>query len=183
MLKIYTKTGDNGKTFLFDKRVRKDCLEIATLGEIDELNASLGVLALQIGADDFDMIKIQIIDIQNNLFVIGASVAALDMENKNIPKLQEESVINLENRIDEMEKDLPVLKNFILPGGSIAGAQAFLTRAVCRRAEREFISLSEKYQIKNQEEIKKYLNRLSDYLFVLGRFLNKKSNTEEVIWC
>ena len=182
MPKIYTKTGDNGETSLLGKRVKKDCLEVVVLGEVDELNASLGVLNAQISADDFSEVIKQIVEIQNNLFVIGASVAALDTVIKNIPKLTEKSVADLEKWIDETEKDLESLHNFILPGGNSAAAQSFLARAVCRRAERSVVSLSEKYKIIGGDVIKKYLNRLSDYLFVLGRFLNKKSGAEEIIW-
>ena len=181
MSKIYTKTGDNSVTSLLGKRVKKDCLEIGTLGDIDELNASLGVLNAQINVGDFKKIMGQIVDIQNNLFIIGSNVAAVGEEIKNIPKLNEQSLIDLEDWIDAMEKDLPPLHNFILPGGSSAATQSFLARAVCRRAERNFVSLSEKYN-KIDPLMKKYLNRLSDYLFVLARFLNKKNGLEEILW-
>ena len=181
MSKIYTKTGDNGETALLGKRVKKDCVEIDTLGDIDELNASLGVLAVKINIVDFKKIREQIIEVQSNLFVVGANVAALDIEIKNIPKLAEGNVVNLENWIDEMEKDLEPLHNFILPGGSSAAAQSFLSRAICRRAERRFITLAGGYK-ELDPLIKKYLNRLSDYLFVLARFLNKKSGSKEIIW-
>lgn len=198
MPKIYTKTGDNGETSLFGNRVKKYCLEIGVLGDIDELNASLGVLGVQIeqtllrplGYGGQRKIMKQIIDIQNNLFVVGANVAALDMKLGYIPKLNEQSITDLENWIDEMEKDLDSLHNFILPGGNSAAAQSFLARAVCRRAERKFIAFSEKYikprtcpaQPAGGDGIKKHLNRLSDYLFVLGRFLNKKSGSKEIVW-
>lgn len=181
MSKIYTKTGDSGETSLLGKRVKKDCLEIGTLGDIDELNASLGVLGSMIESNSLKKIKQQIIDIQSNLFIVGSNVAALDIEIKNIPKLEEENIVNLENWIDEMEKDLEPLHNFILPNGNVAVAQSFLVRAVCRRAERHFVTLSGKYAALNPS-IKKYLNRLSDYLFVLARFLNKKSKIKEVVW-
>ena len=182
MVKIYTKTGDNGETSLLGKRVTKNCAEIVALGELDELNASLGVMSAQINLGGLEKTKKQIIEIQNNLFVIGANVAALDTRLDNLPKLTEKNISDLEDWIDEMENSLPELRNFILPGGSMAAAQAFLARAVCRRAERSFINLSEKYKINDRDKIKKYLNRLSDYLFVLGRFLNKKSGAEEIIW-
>lgn len=181
MPKIYTKTGDSGETSLLGKRVKKDCLEIGTLGDVDELNASIGVLKSMINESDFVQIKNQLLDIQSNLFVIGAHIAALDIEIENIPKLEEKNIVKMEDWIDEMEKELPPLHNFILPGGNNVAVQSFLTRAVCRRAERHFVTLSGKYAALNPS-IKKYLNRLSDYLFVLARFLNKKTGSEEIIW-
>lgn len=181
MPKIYTKTGDGGETSLLRGRVRKDCLEIKILGDIDELNASLGVLISELKNNDHKSIVENLEKIQKDLFVIGANVAALDIQIENLPRLKEKDVIALEDWIDKMENGLVSLHNFILPGGGGGAAQSFLARAVCRRAESNFIALGNKYQ-KIDPLIKKYLNRVSDVLFVLARFLNDKIGEKETIW-
>lgn len=180
MAKIYTKSGDKGMTsVLGGKRVEKCCLEMEAIGEVDELNAFLGMLVEEIG-EDFKTEKNKLLDIQNDLFVIGSNLAGLQTDLKNIPKLSISKISKLEKWIDKMEKDLPKLKNFILPGGSEEAAMAFYARTVCRRAERVVISLDQKYVV--PLVIKKYLNRLSDLLFVLGRWFNMKNNVKEVKW-
>lgn len=179
-MKIYTKTGDKGKTStLGGKRVCKCCLEMEAVGEVDELNAFLGILIEEI-EDNFKKEKRQLINVQHCLFTIGANLAALQTDLFNIPKLQNYKITKLEQWIDEMEKDLLELQNFILPGGCEEAALSFYVRAVCRRAERCIIGLSKKYQI--DPPIKQYLNRLSDCLFVLARWINFKSGVEEVKW-
>lgn len=178
--KTYTKTGDNGETSLLNgQRTCKCCLEMEAIGEVDELNAAIGLL--NAGLDkNFFQTKEQLLKIQHKLFVIGSNLAAVQTDLTNIPKLIEEDVKNLENWIDEMSEDLPELNQFILPGGSQSAAQSYLARTICRRAERCLTSLSKKYEIDSL--IKQYLNRLSDYLFTLGRWVNKKSGVEEVWW-
>ena len=114
------------------------------------------------------------------MFVVGANLAAVQTELKNIPKLKSSEITKLEKWIDKMEKELPPLKNFILPTGKEGAVYSFYARAICRRAERVMVGLSEKYKIDNN--IKKYLNRLSDCLFVLGRWLNMNSGIEEIKW-
>lgn len=179
-MKIYTKTGDSGKTsMLGGKRVSKSCLEMEAIGEVDELNAFLGILIEEI-EDDFKLEKNKLINIQNCLFVIGANLAAVQTDLKKINKLGNKEIKKLETWIDKMDSELPKLKNFILPGGSEESAKSFYARAICRRAERCVIKLEEKYKL--DANIKKYLNRLSDLLFVLGRWLNYKSGVEEVKW-
>lgn len=196
MTKIYTKTGDGGETgMLGGKRVSKSCLEMDAIGEVDELNANLGLLISELAGvfceqehehsedvceDPYVKVRENLTKIQNNLFVIGANLAALQSSDIETKKLENSEILVLENWIDEMEKDLPELKNFILPTGDLAAAQSFVARAICRRAERVVIKLFEKYTI--DEEIKKYLNRLSDCLFVLGRWINFKSEVEETKW-
>ena len=113
--------------------------------------------------------------------MVGSNVAALELEIGEIPKLKKDSVVELENWIDEMEKDLEPLGNFILPGGSKIASQCFLARAVCRRAERVFISIKEHHSDVDPL-ISKYLNRLSDVLFVLARWLNKEVGIEDINW-
>lgn len=154
---IYTKTGDKGKTGLYNgKRVPKSSPIVEALGSIDELNAVLGTIKLQ---------KLQ--EIQKDLMLINASVAGFKTV---IPKAEK-----LEKEIDKMEKSLPKLKKFILPQGPIHFA-----RAVCRRAERNVIKIKSVTQLHSNTI--KYMNRLSDYLFVLARFENHKKRVREIVW-
>ena len=191
MPKIYTKTGDKGETsMLGGKRVSKSCLEMEAIGEVDELNAFLGMLIEEL--EDFEQEKNKLTDIQHQLFIIGSNLAALQASLIKIPKLKKIEITKLENWIDKMDKELPELKNFILPGGCEEASLAFYARAICRRAERRMIGLSEKYNNLPRSErssttgvpdnIKQYLNRLSDLLFVLGRWLNFKNGVKEVKW-
>lgn len=179
MPKIYTKTGDKGQTSLLGKRLEKSCVEVVALGEVDELNAIIGIL-VSVSAD-FEEVKEKLINIQHNLFVIGANIAAVEMKIGSVPQLKDAEVSILENWIDEMEQDLQPLHDFILPGGSSMSAFSFSARAVCRRAERVFVSVQKKYP-DIPENIGQYLNRLSDVLFVLARWFNKKNNHADVIW-
>jgi len=187
-MKIYTKTGDSGQTsMLGGKRVSKSCLEMEAIGEVDELNAFLGILIEEIDEDtedtenkDYTEVKKKLIGIQKNLFVIGANLAAVQSGGIKTCKLTNLQTYRLEEWIDKMERDLPKLTNFILPGGSEEAGKSFYARAICRRAERRVIDLSLKYKI--DKNIMKYLNRLSDLLFVLGRWLNFKNTVEEVKW-
>lgn len=178
-MKIYTKTGDDGSTGLFGGgRIDKDDLRIEAFGTIDELNSHLGLLAEWITIEGP---KTQLCIIQSELFVIG-SMLAKNPESKNawIPDLPAESIHQIETWIDQMEDSLPPLQNFILPGGSALSAQAHICRCVCRRGERRAVSL-----LKNEPsgtEILSYLNRLSDYLFVLSRYLNHTLDRPEIPW-
>lgn len=166
-------------SMLGGKRVSKSCLEMEAIGEVDELNVFLGVLIEEI-EDDFKVEKKKIIDIQKNLFVIGSNLAALQASGIKIKKLGNLEIKKLEKWIDRMESELPRLKNFILPNGSEAATYSFYARAICRRAERCVIKLSENYVV--GAGIKKYLNRLSDLLFVLARWLNLKNSIKEIKW-
>ncbi|MDP2692573.1 MAG: cob(I)yrinic acid a,c-diamide adenosyltransferase [bacterium] len=179
MSRIYTKTGDKGETSLLGKRVEKSCLEVMALGEIDELNASLGILIASF--DGFEDVTERLTNVQHNLFVIGAQIAAVDMEIGKVPKLKDSDPMDLENWIDEMEGDLEPLHNFILPGGCVPASLSFFARAVCRRAERVFVSIVKSYP-NIDKNIGQYLNRLSDTLFVLARWLNKEEDCQDVIW-
>ena len=179
-MKIYSKTGDKGQTsMLGGKRISKSCLEMDAIGEVDELNALLGVLVEEM-EDDFKTEKKKLVIIQHKLFTIGSQLAALQTTLVKTPKITKANVKSLESWIDKMESDLPKLKNFIIPGGSEEASISFYARAICRRAERRIIELSETYKI--SEPLKQYINRLSDLLFVLGRWLNLKSEVEEVKW-
>jgi len=177
---IYTKTGDTGDTGLLGgKRVKKDCIEMRSIGEVDELNAEIGVLLSCIHEKDESMYD-HLVQIQHRLFTIGALLASVQTDLVRVPSLMDDDVKALEEWIDEMTSTLPELTQFILPGGTNAGAQSFLARAVCRRAEREIVGLMDVYKI--DPLVLQYLNRLSDALFVFGRYLNMKEGVGEVVW-
>ncbi|MBU2542242.1 cob(I)yrinic acid a,c-diamide adenosyltransferase [Patescibacteria group bacterium] len=182
MNKIYTKTGDKGETsMLGGKRVSKSCLEMEAIGEVDELNSWLGILIEEI-EDDFKKETKKLREVQKDLFLIGANLASLQMPKtkSKLADLQACRLVNLEKWIDAMEKDLSKLKSFIFYTGSEEAVKAFYARAICRRAERVMIALSEKYEV--NQLIKQYLNRLSDLLFVLARWLNKQEGVNDVRW-
>jgi cob(I)alamin adenosyltransferase len=179
MAKIYTKTGDKGSTSLVaGTRLSKAHIRIEAYGCVDELNAHIGLLAdLAIDSDW----KVVLNQIQNELFVLGSHLANdSDEMKKHLPALNEKLVGTLENEIDKYTKILPALKHFILPGGLNIVSQAHISRTVCRRAEREVIKLSETESIDNKIIV--MLNRLSDYLFVLSRFIAFENNVPEKIW-
>ncbi len=180
-MKIYTKTGDKGETSLFGgKRVWKDDLRIQAYGTTDELNAVLGIAVAELSDTE---LKDVISGIQNDLFTVGSDLASpLEKENKNfvIPRVDLNFVTRLELLIDKFDSQLPVLKNFILPGGSKVSAILHHARTVCRRAEREVVALSRIEGINDQIEV--YLNRLSDLLFVLARFENFSSKHPDIEW-
>lgn len=178
-MKIYTKRGDKGETSLIGgTRVPKHHIRINAYGTTDELNAHVGLLRDQISDDS---LRQQLYEIQNILFNIG-SILAQDPEKKamTLPEVTQQQVDALEDYIDEMDKELAPLKNFILPGGHAAVSQAHVARCVCRRAEREVAHLDE-FQ-PQPPLLKAYLNRLSDYFFTAGRFIAKTLEVEEVIW-
>lgn len=177
-MKIYTKKGDQGNTSLFGgQNVLKSSSRIAAYGTVDELNSVIGlVLAGEVTADVREMLS----DLQNALFVLGADLATpVDGKNR-IDRISEDHISGLESRIDDMESELPPLKNFILPGGSAAAAGIHLARTVCRRAERHAVECAQQEPLNEHSLV--YLNRLSDFLFVLGRFENMRSGTAETPW-
>jgi cob(I)alamin adenosyltransferase len=180
-MKIYTKTGDKGKTSLFGgKRVWKDNNRIKACGSVDELNSVLGITISQLYNTE---LKEVLCGIQNLLFNVGADLAAPLNNRKSkiiIPRISEADTKRFEELIDNYEAQLQPLKNFILPGGSKGAAYLHNARSVCRRAEREVITVSKKEMINN--EIIIFLNRLSDLLFVLARFENYSSSHSEVEW-
>ena len=176
-MKIYTKTGDDGNTGLQGNlRISKSHPRIISYGTVDEANAALGVVLSNSIDDD---IKKILIEIQNDLFLVGA-----DLSNPNLNDLKNRvsirSVEKLESYIDQFEEELPLLTNFILPGGNAAAAQIHYTRTIIRRAETLVVQLSEKDEI-NSNCIR-YLNRLSDLFFVLGRVVNKRNGVLDTVW-
>ena len=178
-MKIYTKTGDDGTTALFGgKRVSKSALRIDAYGTIDELNAYVGLLRDQ----EVNKKRSEIlIEIQDRLFTVGSLLATEPGNTKvKVPLLADGDISFLEKQIDAMEVELPPLKSFVLPGGHPSVSFCHVARTVCRRAERNVIALDQ--QEKVDSLILKYLNRLSDYFFVLGRKMAHELNVEETPW-
>ncbi|MBK7359384.1 MAG: cob(I)yrinic acid a,c-diamide adenosyltransferase [Saprospiraceae bacterium] len=178
-MKIYTKSGDQGTTSLFGgRRISKDDLRIEAYGTIDELNSALGLLNNLINQTALNE---RMLNIQSYLFVIGSNLAA-DPDNNliKVPALEKSKTNLLESWIDEMEKELKPLQFFVLPGGCQASSQAHTCRTICRRAERRVVSLAQLESV--NPEIIIYLNRLSDFLFVLSRYLNHLSGVDEIYW-
>ncbi|MDG1743959.1 MAG: cob(I)yrinic acid a,c-diamide adenosyltransferase [Polaribacter sp.] len=185
-MKIYTKTGDTGTTALFGgKRVKKYNLRIESYGTVDELNSYIGLIKDQ---DISDINKSYLLQIQNELFTIGAMLATppeketlkSGKQRLNIPKIDETSILSLENKIDKIDEELPQMTHFILPGGHQAISFCHIARCVCRRAERLSVELNDQEKINTNIII--YLNRLSDYLFMLARKLSKDLSIEEIKW-
>ena len=178
-MKIYTKTGDTGDTGLYGgTRIPKDSLRIEVIGTIDELNACIGSARSHIQDADKDNLLYRV---QNELFNIGADLATLDSHAKsNTLRVSADFVGTLEKDIDRLENQLPPLMNFILPGGSVAGSTLHLARTVCRRSERCVVSLADSESI--NPVILPYLNRLSDFLFVLARLVNHRLGQPEPLW-
>ncbi len=178
-MKIYTKFGDKGKTSLFGGTVvDKDNVRIEAYGTVDELNSFLGALTCQLEEDD---IRDVLFSVQNQLFNIGSLLAADPSKKSFVPDLQEGDITFLENAIDDMNIHLPELKYFILPGGSNQVSSAHICRTICRRAERRVITLTNEDN-KLSPLIIKYLNRLSDYFFVLARRIGQLQNVPEIKW-
>lgn len=178
-MKIYTKTGDRGTTALLGgKRVSKAHVRLEAYGTVDELNAYIGLLRDQeVNKGRRTLLK----TIQDNLFVVGANLATVPGKDlQKVPVLLPEDVGLLEQEIDRMEQELPALKNFILPGGHQAVSFCHVARTVCRRAERNTVLLAEAEEV--AEIMIAYLNRLSDYLFVLARKMGQELGAEEVSW-
>ncbi|MBK5285627.1 MAG: cob(I)yrinic acid a,c-diamide adenosyltransferase [Bacteroidia bacterium] len=178
-LKIYTKKGDFGKTSLIGgTRVSKSHSRIESYGTVDELNSWVGLLRDEV--KDKATVK-TLIEIQNKLFIIGSLLAADPKKNKmKLPQLSENDVEILEREMDRMNETLPPIKNFLLPGGHPVVSHCHLTRCVCRRAERNVIHLASESFV--QQIAIKYLNRLSDYFFVLSRKLASDFKAIEIPW-
>lgn len=191
---VYTRTGDNGTTSLVGgKRVKKYDTRVVAYGTVDELNSHIGLLAEMIALKktdikiDFDIREqfassfLQLKRIQNNLFVLQTLLATENDETyKKLPQLKEETVSEMEKWIDQMDAKLPKLSSFVIPGGSIESAQAHVARTVCRRGEREIVKLSEKENI--DPLLIKFINRTSDYLFVLSRYILLLEKKKENFW-
>ena len=180
-MKIYTKTGDKGKTGLIGgTRVPKNDMRLDAYGTIDELNAFVGLLTTYLSENDVNLPFLK--KIQNNLFSVGAYLAT-DKKKVDTDKsavFEEDEISLIEQKIDKLNETLPPLKAFVLPGGTTAAATAHVCRTVARRAERRIYDVAEHYPIADKVLI--YMNRLSDYFFVLSRYLIKKGGKEDFFW-
>lgn len=179
--KIYTKTGDKGATSLIGgTKVPKNDIRIETYGTVDELNSWIGLVNDQLSDEEW---KADLKEIQDRLFTIGSSLAT-DAEKEpkmKLPDLHQADIEFLEKKIDEMTAALPPMKSFILPGGHVAVSSLHITRCVCRRAERLAVSMQQ-HELFIEGKIIQYLNRLSDYLFTLARYVAQKLGAEEIPW-
>ena len=177
---VYTRTGDGIDTSIIGgDRIPKYSLRLEAYGTVDELSSFIGNLV----ADDsvIDQQRIDLIKVQNMLFNIGGYLATPPSIRKpGVPGLTQDSITEMESWIDTMDEQLPKLSNFIIPGGCKASAKANIARTVCRRAERRILQLAAEEEINIL--VMAYINRLSDYLFVIGRYLNKFANYEELFW-
>lgn len=175
--KIYTKTGDGGDTALGDgERVLKDSLRVSAYGNVDELNASIGIITLYANTE----LKRKLKNIQNDLFDIGADLCVpISEKNKDRLRLSTNQIETLELEIDEMNSILEPLNSFVLPGGCRSATFLHMARTICRRAERSVVSLRSQENINDNTLV--YLNRLSDWLFVASRVENQE-NSSEVLW-
>jgi cob(I)alamin adenosyltransferase len=175
-MKIYTRGGDTGETGIYGgERVRKNDLRIEACGTMDELNAALG-MAARLATDP--QVKNSILTIQQELFSAGWDLAT--PLTADATRLTGRQTLRLESEIDSYEAELPTLRNFILPGGSDDACALHLARCICRRAERRVVSLMGETEV--NQEIERYLNRLSDYLFVLARVAGHRAGVEEIVW-
>ena len=179
-MKIYTKTGDKGLTSLIGgTRVPKHHIRIESYGTVDELNSYVGMIRDMEGISDHQ--KNLLKEIQDRLFTIGSSLASDPERSKmKIPDLHDDDILRLEKEMDEMNLEMPELKHFILPGGSVAVSFCHIARCVCRRAERITVQLAEESEVDDRVII--YLNRLSDYLFVLARKISSDNKLPENQW-
>lgn len=179
-MKIYTRTGDQGQTSLLGgTRVPKDHARIEAYGTVDELNSHLGMLRDLLNGQQHELI----VGIQQKLFSIGSRLASANEQEADkfkVPHVEEEDITALEHAMDTMDQELPEMRNFILPGGHVAVSQAHICRTVCRRAERLVVHIAAQEQL--PEVIVRYLNRLSDLLFVLARWAGHTLHAPEIPW-
>lgn len=177
-MKIYTKKGDLGETSLIGgKRVKKSNVRLHAYGTVDELNSMIGLLR---DSSDTTEIRKQLLEIQDRLFVLGSLLASAPGSKMKLPSIDKSDIQDLENYIDEMNVHLPELKSFILPGGHPSVSYAHLARTICRRAERWVSEITENESI--DAVILEYLNRLSDYFFMLARRISMEKKVDEILW-
>lgn len=193
-MKIYTKTGDGGQTGFIGGRVSKAAQMIEVVGELDELNASLGVLVSSLKEPKYKGLDEAVLAVQREIFSLGMLIASPMMEELEATKQSlalDEATGNLESQIDNWDSKLDPLQNFILPGGDLAAAHAHLSRTICRRAERGIVKLATAEMLDPSpaaqrpevlHSVQKYTNRLSDWLFTLASYINKTTKTKEEIW-
>ncbi len=178
--KVYTRTGDDGTTALGSgRRLSKDAPRVACYGTVDELNSVLGVVRATGVATRLDAL---LATVQNELFHLGSDLCTLeeDKDRTPVPRIEERHVVALESAIDALQEDLAPLTNFVLPGGAPAAAHLHVARTVCRRAERKLVSLARDEAVGGHTL--RYLNRLSDLLFVMARWENREKGVDDVTW-
>ena len=183
--KVYTRSGDAGKTHLIGGEKRwKDNIRVEAFGTVDELNAEIGLcreLVKEIGNEKFRSLIRFLKSVQNELFNLGTQLATAEGDNsKNLPQLSDNAIMKLESEIDTANESLAELTSFVLPGGSVINAQLHIARNICRRAERRVVSLLKKENV-DPENIR-YLNRLSDALFVWSRWVSNIIGDKENLW-
>ena len=179
-MKIYTKTGDSGETGLFGgTRVSKASMRVCAYGEVDELNSTVGWA--RVAVDEPELLSL-LHRIQNELFELGSELASTEERKTKggVPSIDEAQVVALEEAIDRFEAELSPLRSFVLPGGAELAARFHVARCVCRRAERALVLLSTQDTLRG--ELLRYLNRLSDLLFVLGRYANHTAGIADIPW-
>jgi len=179
-MQFFTRSGDNGETNLFSgERISKNSQRMSVEGNLDELNSLIGLVITQIKNEN---IKSVLLQVQNDLFVIGSEIATSKKEKVNykIPEITTDHVRKIEDFTNEFGSQLEPLQKFILPGGTVNAALFHTIRAVCRRTERSIVALAENEKI--NDEILKYCNRLSSLFFVLARLENKNSNVKDIEW-
>lgn len=181
-MKIYTKTGDKGDTGLIDgSRTLKSDLRIMAYGEVDEANSHIGLTISKIKEKSiFDDLEKILLDIQHDLFVLGAELANPQNTKDDKMLVKKEMITNIESYIDKLESELEPISYFILPGGTVESSLLHICRTVVRRAERTVVGLSREQKI--NQNILMYLNRLSDLLFVLARVTNNRQNCNDIPW-
>lgn len=179
-MKIYTRTGDTGQTSLLGgTRVPKDSLRIETYGTFDELNSHLGLLRDHTRGAYDELLK----PVQSTLFSLGSRLASGSEEQADrfkVPQVTDADITALEEEMDRMDRELPEMRNFILPGGDLGASQAHVCRTICRRAERSAVALAREEAV--PEIIVRYLNRLSDLLFVLSRYIAHRQGVIDTPW-
>jgi cob(I)alamin adenosyltransferase len=183
MAKIYTRTGDQGDTSLLGgRRVRKDDLRIEAIGSVDEVNAALGVVRVELSRSGVapENLDREIGEVQHRLFDLGAELAATSSSGPRAGAIGGAHVAQLESLIDHYEAELEPLRAFILPGGSPAASQLHVARCDCRRCERRLVQLAAVESVRG--EVLQYVNRLSDLLFVFARAVNRANRVPDVIW-
>lgn len=177
-MKLYTKTGDEGETGLLGgARVSKASVQVSAYGDVDELNSTIGVVRLHPIDSATDGL---LASIQSELFNLGAELSAPPGKDPGVPRVDDAEIELLERAIDRADGELPPLKTFVLPGGCAAAAHLHVARTVCRRAERAVVGLADEVEVR--PAIVRYLNRLSDLLFVLARLANHRKDVPDVPW-
>ena len=184
--KVYTRGGDKGQTSLVSgNRVSKGADRIHLYGEVDELNSHLGLIVSELNKEDkLNDGVLYIEEIQSRLFDLGSNLACekVNAQKYKLPAITLEAIVEMENKIDLMDGELVPLKNFILPGGHTASAQLHIARTICRRIERNLVRFSEENPDELPENSIQFINRLSDYLFIMARFVNHKMKRSEILW-